>query len=143
MSDAAPERLTLEKINEIFSLSPFIAFLGMRGTAVDYEKMEFSATMPLRPEVERRKGTQQFHGGPLASFIDVVGDFAIGMMVGGGVPTMNLRIDYLRPATGPMLKGTARVRRAGKTVAIIDIDVFDEQDRLVAIGRGTYAGQKG
>lgn len=143
MSDAQPERLTLEKINEIFSVSPFIAFLGMRATALDYGKMEFSASMPLRPELERRKGTQQFHGGPLASFIDVVGDFAIGMMVGGGVPTMNLRIDYLRPATGAALKGTARVRRAGKTVAIIDIDVFDDQDRLVAIGRGTYAGQKG
>ncbi len=42
-----------------------------------------------------------------------------------------------------MLKGTARVRRAGKTVAVIDIDVFDDQDRLVAVGRGTYSGQKG
>ena len=142
MSDVA-ERLTLEKINEIFGLSPFIAFLGIRGTSLDYEKMEFSASMPLRPEVERRKGTQQFHGGPIASFIDVVGDFAIGMMVGGGVPTMNLRIDYLRPAVGSVLKGTARVRRAGKTVAVIDIDVFDDQDRLVAVGRGTYSGQKG
>ncbi len=143
MSEAAPERLSLEQINGIFTLSPFIAFLGIRGTALDYDKSEFSATMPLRPEVERRKGTGQFHGGPLASFIDVVGDFAIGMLVGGGVPTMNLRIDYLRPATGSLLSGTAKVRRAGRTVAVVDIDVFDDQNRLVAIGRGTYSGTKG
>lgn len=143
MSDAAPERLSLEQINGIFAVSPFIAFLGIRGTALDYDKSEFSATMPLRPEVERRKGTSQFHGGPLASFIDVVGDFAIGMLVGGGVPTMNLRIDYLRPATGNLLSGTAKVRRAGRTVAVVDIDVFDDQNRLVAIGRGTYSGTKG
>jgi hypothetical protein len=29
--------------------------------------------------------TQQFHGGPIAAFIDVVGDFATGVLVGGGV----------------------------------------------------------
>lgn len=144
MSDAAPaERLTLDQINAMFAKSPFIGFLGMRATALDYDKAEITMTMPLRPELERRPGTAQFHGGPLASFIDVVGDFAIGMLVGGGVPTINLRIDYLRPATGAALSGTAKVRRSGKTVAVVDIDVFDEQNRLVAIGRGTYSPQKG
>jgi hypothetical protein len=39
--------------------------------------------MAMRPEFERRPGTRQFHGGPIAAFIDVTGDFAIGMMVGG------------------------------------------------------------
>jgi acyl-coenzyme A thioesterase PaaI-like protein len=37
----------------------------------------------------------------------------------------------------------ARVRRAGKTVAVVDIDVLDDQQRLVAVGRGTYSGTKG
>jgi len=143
MSDAAPQRLTLEDMNAMFARSPFIGFLGIRATALDYDKGEIHMTMPIRPELERRPGTGQFHGGPLASFIDVVGDFAIGMLVGGGVPTMNLRIDYLRPATGAALAGKAVVRRAGKTVAVVDIDVFDDQNRLVAIGRGTYSGQKG
>ena len=99
--------------------------------------------MPLRPEFERRLGTGQFHGGPIAAFIDTVGDYAIGMAVGGGVPTINLRIDYLRPAVGGVLTGTARVRRAGRTVALVDVDVYDEQRALVAVGRGTYSGQPG
>jgi uncharacterized protein (TIGR00369 family) len=139
----AVERLSLEQMNAMFEKSPFIGFLGIRVTSLDYEKAEINMTMPMRPEIERRPGSGQFHGGPLASFIDVVGDFAIGMLVGGGVPTMNLRIDYLRPATGSVLSGTARVRRAGKTVAVVDIDVLDDQNRLVAIGRGTYSGSKG
>lgn len=143
MSEAAAERLSLEQINAMFDKSPFIGFLGMRATALDYDKSEITMTLPLRPELERRAGTGQFHGGPLASFIDVVGDFAIGMLVGGGVPTINLRIDYLRPATGKLLTGTAKVRRAGRTVAVVDIDVLDDQNRLVAIGRGTYSGTKG
>lgn len=127
----------------MFARSPFIGFLGIRATALDYDRSEITMTMPLRAELERRAGTGQFHGGPLASFIDVVGDFAIGMLVGGGVPTINLRIDYLRPAVGQSVSGTARVRRAGKTVAVVDIDVFDDQQRLVAVGRGTYSPNKG
>ena len=143
MSEAAAERITLEQMNAMFAKSPFINFLGIRATALEYDKGEITMTMPLRPELERRPGSGQFHGGPIASFIDVVGDLAIGMLVGGGVPTINLRVDYLRPATGAALKGTAIVRRAGKTVAVVDIDVFDDQQRLVAIGRGTYSSQKG
>ena len=76
-------------------------------------------------------------------FIDTVGDFAIGMMVGGGVPTINLRVDYLKPAVGDGITGTAQVRRAGRTVAVVDIDVFDEKGSLVAVGRGTYSSRSG
>ncbi len=142
MSESTNERLGVEQIQALFDASPFIAWLGLRALALDHEKSEFSARMPLKPELERRLGTRQFHGGPIASFIDVVGDFAIGMLVGGGVPTMNLRIDYVRPAIGDALTGIGRVRRTGRTVAVIDIDVLDDQGRLVALGRGTYSSQK-
>ena len=40
----------------------------------------------MRIELERRAGTRQFHGGPIAALIDAAGDFAIGMLIGGGVP---------------------------------------------------------
>ena len=97
----------------------------------------------MRPELERRPGTGQFHGGPIAAFIDITGDFAVGMLVGGGVPTMNFRTDFLRPAIGEALTAVARVRRAGKTAAVVDIEVVDDQGKLVAIGRGAYASSPG
>lgn len=143
MNESPPKRLSVAEIQALFDASPFISWLGMRALAVEYDKSEFSASMPLRPELERRRGTRQFHGGPIAAFIDTVGDFAIGMLAGGGVPTMNLRIDYVRPAIGDSLTGVGRVRRLGRTAAIIDIDVTDAEGRLVAIGRGTYVSQKG
>ena len=143
MSEAAAEKLSVEQVQALFDASPFISFLGLRVITLDHAAAEIQVQMPLRAELERRPGTKQFHGGPIASFIDTVGDFAIGMAVGGGVPTMNLRIDYLRPAVGDSLLGIARVRRAGKTAAVIDVDVSDEQGRLVAIGRGTYSSQRG
>lgn len=136
-------RLEAADVQALLDRSPFISWLRLRVVALDHERSEITMTMPLRPELERGAGTQQFHGGPLAAFIDTVGDFAIGIVVGGGVPTVNLRVDYLRPAIGDALTATARVRRAGKTYAVVDIDVMQPDGKLVAIGRGTYSSQRG
>jgi len=140
---AEPAKLDAAAIQAIFDRSPFISFLQLKVTGLDHDKSTFSARMPLRPELERRAGTKQFHGGPIASFIDTVGDFAIGMLVGGGVPTINLRIDYMRPCVGDYIDATAVVRRAGKSTAVIDIDVFTADGKLAAIGRGTYSPSAG
>jgi uncharacterized protein (TIGR00369 family) len=132
-----------EDIQQRFDESPFMKFLGLKVQSVDRERSELMVTMPMRAEIERGQGTAQFHGGPIAAFIDIVGDFAVALVVGGGVPTINIRIDYLKPAVGSLLTGTARVRRSGRTVSVVDIDVFDEKQSLVAVGRGTYSSQKG
>jgi uncharacterized protein (TIGR00369 family) len=52
---------------------------------------------------------------------------------------VNFRVDYLRPAINTPLIITASVRRSGKLVGIVDIDVANEAGQLVAIGRATYA----
>ena len=143
MSEKNPQRLDSAQLAAVFATSPFMSTLNLEVLNIDYDKTELSVRMPLRPSFERRVGTKQFHGGVIASLIDVTGDFAIGMMLGGGVPTINLRIDYLKPAVGDALTATARVRRAGKTVAVIDIDVMDEKGSVVALGRGTYYPQTG
>lgn len=141
MTEQTHARLDAAQLEALFAASPFISTLGLKVLEIDYDETRLSVRMPLNPGLERRKGTRQFHGGPIASFIDTVGDFAIGMMVGGGVPTINLRIDYLKPAIGDALTAVARVRRAGRTIAVVDIDVLDEKGVLVAIGRGTYFPQ--
>jgi uncharacterized protein (TIGR00369 family) len=125
-----------------FQSSPAIAALGMEEITLDPSGV-VTGELPLLAAHERQAGTGQFHGGPLASFIDTIGDLAVAAAVGGGVPTINLRIDYLKPATGPRLTAKASVRRLGRTVAVCDIDVFDAKGSLVAIGRGTYGSQTG
>ncbi len=134
-----PKKLEQADIEAIFARSSFIRFMNLEVREVDHEASRFSARLPLRPEYERgAAGSSQFHGGAIAAFIDVVGDFAIGMMVGGGVPTMNLRVDYLRPAVGAYLDGTAIVRKSGRSAAVVDIDIHGPDGKLVAVGRGTY-----
>ncbi|MEM9879311.1 MAG: PaaI family thioesterase [Pseudomonadota bacterium] len=117
---------------------PAIAFLKLSVQALDMEAKSVVFDMPMQPDVERAPGSGQFHGGPVASLIDTAGDYAVALGVGGGVPTMNFRVDYIRPCTGPYLRATATARRIGRTVAVADVDVHDEQGRLCAVGRGSY-----
>lgn len=139
MSQTETRRLEVADIEAIFNRSRFIRGLNLEILDVDHAGARFAVRMPMHETLERgAAGSGQFHGGAIAALIDVVGDFAIGMLVGGGVPTMNLRVDYLRPATAPYVEAVAVVRKSGRSVAVVDIDVMSADGKLVAIGRGTY-----
>ncbi len=133
------EPLNAEQVQERITISPFIELMGLEVLSADHDAQEITMRMALKPEFERMGGSGQFHGGVIAALIDTVGDYALGMMVGSGLPTINFRTDYLRPAINTSLTATARVRRLGRSVGVADVDVLDDQGRLVAIGRGTYA----
>lgn len=133
------EPLEQAQIEAMLQASPFIAFLGLTVTSRDVAKQEIVMRAPMRPEFEREPGTGQWHGGPIASIIDTVGDYALVMFVGRGLPTINFRVDYFRPAINTALISTGRVRRLGRTVGVADVDVHDEKGALLAIGRATYA----
>jgi uncharacterized protein (TIGR00369 family) len=135
----APKPLTGDELQAMLDNSPFIAFLGLKVTEADPTQEQVTMTCVMRPEFERGKGTGQWHGGPIAAIIDTVGDYALIMALRRGLPTVNFRVDYLRPAIKTALTTTARVRRAGKSVGIVDVDVFNDQKALVAIGRATYS----
>jgi uncharacterized protein (TIGR00369 family) len=139
MSKPVVKTLTVAEIQQMLDASPFNLFLGLTVVRADPVKQEVTMRSPMRPEFERRPGSKQWHGGVIASVIDTVGDFAVGMMVGRGLPTVNFRVDYLRPAVDTALVAVSRVRRAGKSVGVADVDVFDEKGALLAIGRGTYS----
>ncbi len=126
-------------MQERLGRSPFIAFLNMTVTAADPAAQSVTMTIPMRPEFERGAGTGQWHGGPLAAIIDTVGDYALIMALGRPLPTVNFRVDYLKPAVTPSLTATAIVRRAGKSVGVVDVDLVDAKGSLVAIGRATYS----
>ncbi len=134
---------TIESLQAVMDGSPLIRFCGMRIEAIDRTAGSIVVAVELRPELERRAGSGQWHGGALAALIDTAGDFALAVGLGAPVPTINFRVDYLRPAMTARLAATATVRRAGRTVAVVDIDVHDAEGRLVAIGRGCYSAQPG
>lgn len=131
--------LSVAEIQTRLGRSPFIAFLNMTVTEADAAGQRVVMTVPMRPEFERQAGSGQWHGGPLAAIIDTVGDYALIMSLGRPLPTVNFRVDYLKPAVTPVLTATAVVRRAGKSVGVVDVDLHDAKGGLVAIGRATYS----
>ncbi|MDE0815264.1 MAG: PaaI family thioesterase [Alphaproteobacteria bacterium] len=130
--------MNIEEVQASLDRSPFISFMQLQVVSIDQDKQQIALKMPMRPEFERGAGTGQWHGGAIASLIDVAGDYALVMKVGGGVPTVNFRTDYLRPLMNTDLTATATVRRAGRTIAVVDIDVTNDEGKLCAVGRGTY-----
>lgn len=117
----------------------FQQFLRLELLDVDATQGAVRLRAPWRAEFERGPGSLQWHGGPLAALIDVAGDFALIARLGRGIPTIDLRVDYLRPAVDTDLVASARAVRAGRSVGVVDIELHDRQNRLVAVGRGTYS----
>jgi uncharacterized protein (TIGR00369 family) len=128
-----------DQLQERLAHSAFIDFLNLTVVSADPGKEEIVMRAAMRPEFERGRGSGQWHGGPIAAIIDTVGDYALVMLLGRPLPTVNVRVDYLRPAIDTALVVTARVRRSGRLVGVVDVDVANEQGQLVAIGRATYA----
>ncbi|MGI9412952.1 MAG: PaaI family thioesterase, partial [Hyphomicrobiales bacterium] len=69
------EKLTRDQIQAILDGSPFISFCGMTCEEVWPDEDKVLIRMPMRPELERSPGSGMYHGGPIASLIDVAGDF--------------------------------------------------------------------
>lgn len=135
MSDNPLDR---EQLQEQLLRSPFNTFLNLEVQSADWDKQELVVQVKMRPEFERIAGTGQWHGGPIAAAIDITGDYALAMLIGNPLPTIHLSVDYLRPATG-RLTLVARVRRRGKTVGVVDVEVLNESGALLAVGRASYS----
>ncbi len=127
-----------ELIESVLAGSEAIIALGITLEDLSEDGETAVLRMTKRDELTRGDGTI-YHGGPVASLIDIAGDMVVAVRAGGGVPTISLRVDYLRPCTGPYLLATARLRRCGRTISVSDVDVHDDQGRLCAVGRGTYS----
>jgi uncharacterized protein (TIGR00369 family) len=81
------------------------------------------------------------HGGVTASLADEAAWHAIENYFGQGrrkTTTTELKVNYLRPIGGDTVTARAHLVRAGKTLCVTQIEIFDEQKNLAAIGIVTY-----
>jgi uncharacterized protein (TIGR00369 family) len=107
----------------------------------------------MRPELIGHHGHQRLHGGVISATLDAMGGLAVMAAIGarhldepvdarmarfGKLGTIDLRIDYLRPATGPLFTADATVMRLGSRVASTRMHFFDAQGRLLSMGAGAY-----
>jgi uncharacterized protein (TIGR00369 family) len=85
--------------------------------------------LPYQPHLSRAPDEASYHGGVIATLIDLAGHAVVAVRIGRMAPTTDLRIDYLRPADDSDLTATATLIKAGRSVARADIEITDAQGR--------------
>lgn len=130
-------KLTKEQLQERALRAPFHQWLGLEVTGLTEEEVEFR--VPWRDEFYVNVKAGYAHGGILGALIDMAADYALAAKLGRPFPTVDMRVDYHRAArVGPLI-ARARVIKLGSIVAVADASVYDEDDNLLASGRGVYA----
>jgi uncharacterized protein (TIGR00369 family) len=105
---------SLEGLAELLATTPIHRFLGFQIVRFDKAAGTLSISCPTSGGAERSDGAGQAHGGAIATLIDTTATFAACVAAGRSVPTMNLHVDYLRPAAGPEMTATATIRKQGR-----------------------------
>jgi acyl-coenzyme A thioesterase PaaI-like protein len=141
-----------QRLCEIFE--EHIAFNRVLGLQIDaLEAEQALAHISMRPELIGHFTHQRLHGGVISATLDAMGGLAVMAAIGarhldepplqrlqrfGKLGTIDLRIDYLRPATGPLFRARAQVLRLGSRVASTRMEFLDAQDRLLSTGAAAY-----
>jgi uncharacterized protein (TIGR00369 family) len=85
------------------------------------------------------------HGGILCDIADAAMGMAYASTLGDGesFTTLELKINYLKPVRTGKLRATGRVVKGGRTVGLVECDVVDDRDHLVARASSTCMTLRG
>jgi uncharacterized protein (TIGR00369 family) len=109
--------------------------------------------LAMRPELVGHHLYGRLHGGVISATLDTVAGLALMVALGekhadedseqvlqrfARLGTIDLRVDYLRPAVGNCFTASAEVLRLGGRVGTTQMRMHDDADRLVATGTAAY-----
>ncbi len=117
--------------------SPFHRLIGLE--LVRAQDGDVEMRLPWRDDFRRADDSDWYHGGIISALVDIAGDYAIASKLGRWVATIDLRVDYLRPALQGELTALARAVKVGRTVGVADVELRDGTGAVVAIGRCAYS----
>jgi uncharacterized protein (TIGR00369 family) len=130
---------------------PFNAVLGLRIDSLAGEGV--TGHLAMRPELIGHYAHQRLHGGVISATLDAMAGLAVMAAIGarhldeaasdrlrrfGKLGTIDLRIDYLRPAIGPRFLLRAEVLRLGSRVATTRMEFADGEGKLLSSGSAAY-----
>jgi uncharacterized protein (TIGR00369 family) len=115
--------------------SPYFSLLSM-------ELQEFEIGSSLVEIVVQEKHLQPFgvvHGGVFATLLDAAAFWAVypDLDEDCGMTSVDLKLNYLAPASSGKLIARGRKVKLGKTLGLGEAEVTDEQGRILAHGTST------
>lgn len=95
--------------------------------------------MKVQPRHKQIHGV--VHGGVLASIADTAGGLAtyLSLPPGSRTATVEMKINFLEPVSHGTIFAEARVIRLGKYLAVVECDVVDDRNKLVAKALMTFS----
>ncbi|MFT4884925.1 MAG: hypothetical protein ACI8U4_002443 [Natronomonas sp.] len=147
MTDVEPHDVPEEAVGMLQeyleSEHQFLSWLGF--TVEEFDIGRFVGTIPFDDKLTNPTEPPTIQGGVASTLIDVTGGIALRPYLTDpledDLSTINLNVNYLRPATDD-LTATAEVVRAGSSVGVSYIEVTSEtpdgEEKQVAVGMGAY-----
>ena len=145
-----PEFIT--DLKKIFEESiVFNQVLGLKITDLRPESVQ--GRIEMRHELIGHYSYKRVHGGVISAALDAMGGLVVMAAIGarhmdepvaarlhrfGKLGTIDLRIDYLRPAIGDFFTMKAEVLRLGSRVASTRMEFHGPDGKLLAAGSGVY-----
>lgn len=142
----------IEGLRQIFEERiVFNQVIGLRIGTLDADGV--SGAIAMRHELVGHYGHQRLHGGVISAGLDAMGGLAVMAAIGarhldeapaqrlqrfGKLGTIDLRVDYLRPAIGERFELRAQVMRLGSRVASTRMEFLGADAKLLATGAAAY-----
>lgn len=132
-------------------LVPFNRLLGLKITSLKADGVK--GRIDMRPELIGHFISNRLHGGVISAGLDAMGGVAVMAAIGarhmdeaplqrlhrfGKLGTIDLRIDYLRPATDDHFELRANALRLGSRVATTRMEFLGADGTLLASGAAAY-----
>lgn len=142
MSPPPPSETRLAELRELFlEQIPFNRVLGIQIVEIERGRAVFS--VPYRPELVGDPSRPALHGGVISAVADTCGGCAVWSAIRNEdrVSTIDLRVDYLRPARLEELRCVGEVLRVGNRVGVANVSLFHptSSDEILAEVKGVYS----
>ena len=126
----------IKQLEEILLIAPFHRWLGLSIAELGTEELVIA--MPWRDEIVSNPRVGAAHGGILSALIDLTGLYTIIAMGGAARATVDLRVDFHRPATPGLLRAIGRPVKLGRQISVAETRIENSEGSLLASGRGAY-----
>ncbi len=116
--------------------NPYWNLIGLR--EVELKDGTSVIELPIKREITQRRGT--VHGGVLASLVDSSIGAAIRSVLppGMSIITAELKLNYIRPGVGTKFIGRGSVIHMGRTLAVGEAKIWNQDGKLIAAGMATF-----
>ena len=82
---------------------------------------------------------EALHGGVISTLIDNAGWFTASPYYDTWINTIDLQVQFLKPVSNGIITSVGEVVKIGKTIAFTNMQVFNQDNVLIAKGSGTFA----